>query len=76
MRTFAAFKIPRSIICREGTEMIKESTRSPADTNRHDTCVAGDYYIQPVTQGEVIRIHDTEGNQAADTLFYSLADPS
>jgi len=56
--------------------MITESTRNPADTNRRETVLAGDYYMQPITSGEVIRIHDTEGNQAADTLFYSLADPS
>jgi len=76
MKTPGAFKTLRSTIYKGATKVIKESIRTAADTNRHDTVLAGDYYIQPVSSGEVIRIHDTEGNQAADTLFYSLADPS
>lgn len=35
---------------------------------------AGDYYIKPVLKGQRLRIIDLEGNQAADTLFYSLGD--
>jgi urea carboxylase-associated protein 1 len=42
-----------------------------------DRCVvpAGDYYIRRIGKGQTIRIVDLEGNQAADTLFYSAADP-
>lgn len=56
--------------------MITESERNPSETNRHQTVLAGDYYMQPLARDEIIRIHDTEGNQAVDTLFYSLKDPS
>lgn len=31
---------------------------------------AGDYWWQVVKKGQTLRIHDLEGNQAADTLFY------
>jgi urea carboxylase-associated protein 1 len=37
---------------------------------------AGDYFIKTIERGQTIRILDLEGNQAADTLFYSAADPS
>ena len=37
---------------------------------------AGDYWIETVKQGQTLRIIDLEGNQAADTLFYSAADPA
>lgn len=36
---------------------------------------AGDYYIRRINKGQCIRIVDLEGNQAADTLFYSAANP-
>lgn len=35
---------------------------------------AGDYWMHPVRKGQTLRILDLEGNQAADTLFYSAAD--
>lgn len=37
---------------------------------------AGDYYLGRVAQGQILRIVDLEGNQAADTLFYNAEDPS
>jgi urea carboxylase-associated protein 1 len=37
---------------------------------------AGDYWIETIKQGQSLRIIDLEGNQAADTLFYSAADPA
>ncbi|RJS94447.1 urea amidolyase associated protein UAAP2 [Salinisphaera sp. Q1T1-3] len=37
---------------------------------------AGDHYIGPVYAGQTLRIVDVEGNEAADTLFFNLADPS
>jgi urea carboxylase-associated protein 1 len=37
---------------------------------------AGDYYLGKVTAGQTFRILDLEGNQAADTLFYSAENPS
>jgi urea carboxylase-associated protein 1 len=35
---------------------------------------AGDYWIDIVKSGQVLRIVDVEGNQAADTLFFNAAD--
>jgi urea carboxylase-associated protein 1 len=35
---------------------------------------AGDYWIDSMKQGQVLRIVDVEGNQSADTLFYNAAD--
>ena len=37
---------------------------------------AGDYWMEPLKLGQTLRILDLEGNQAADTLFFSLADPA
>lgn len=37
---------------------------------------AGDYYIHILEAGQTLRILDTEGNQAADTLFYSAENPA
>ncbi|HEY0914553.1 MAG TPA: urea amidolyase associated protein UAAP2 [Solimonas sp.] len=37
---------------------------------------AGDYWMHTLRKGQVLRILDLEGNQAADTLFYSAADPT
>ena len=56
--------------------MMVESQRSPSDTNRQETIRAGNYWMHGISAGSVFRIHDTEGNQAVDTLFYSLNDPS
>jgi urea carboxylase-associated protein 1 len=35
---------------------------------------AGEPWLHPIKQGQTFRIHDLEGNQAVDTLFYSAAD--
>ena len=35
---------------------------------------AGDYFIHTVKKGQTVRLLDLEGNQAADTLFYSAED--
>ncbi len=35
---------------------------------------AGDYWWKQINEGETFRIHDLEGNQAADTLFYRAGD--
>ncbi len=55
--------------------MIVTSQRSIDDTVRREVVPAGDYWMQVVKQGQVVRILDLEGNQAADTLFYCAADP-
>ncbi|GGC06935.1 urea carboxylase [Marinobacterium zhoushanense] len=56
--------------------MLTESTRQPEQAVSRTTIDAGDYYIGTVKAGQTLRILDLEGNQAADTLFYSAADPS
>ncbi len=37
---------------------------------------AGDYWLERIAAGETLRIIDLEGNQSADTLFYSASDPA
>ena len=56
--------------------MLKESTLSPDAAIYRHVIPAGDYWIHAVTQGQLFRIVDLEGNQAADTLFFSAADPA
>jgi len=56
--------------------MIVESQLDP-DLAIHDhTILAGDPWMHPVKAGQVFRIVDLEGNQAADTLFYNAHDPA
>lgn len=55
--------------------MIKESSLQPDDAYFSQVVAAGDYFIHIVEQGETLRILDLEGNQAADTLFYSAENP-
>lgn len=56
--------------------MILESNRKPEQAIYSEVVGAGDYWLHPLKAGQTIRILDLEGNQAADTLFYSAADPS
>ncbi|MBX2878763.1 MAG: DUF1989 domain-containing protein [Granulosicoccus sp.] len=56
--------------------MIKESFRDIEYANGRHVVDAGDYFLASVLDGETVRIVDLHGNQAADTLFYSKADPS
>jgi urea carboxylase-associated protein 1 len=56
--------------------MIKESPLAPDAASYRKTVPAGDYWMHTVRKGQTFRIHDLEGNQAADTLFYSAADPA
>lgn len=56
--------------------MIVESPLDPAAARHRATVLAGDYWIDVVRKGQTFRILDLMGNQAADTLFYSAADPS
>ncbi len=37
---------------------------------------AGDGWFHPVKSGQTLRIVDLEGNQAADTFFFSASDPA
>lgn len=56
--------------------MIKESPLLPENACYREVVAAGDYYMKSLKKGRTIRLLDLEGNQAADTLFYSEADPA
>ena len=56
--------------------MIKESKLKSDNALVRANVLAGDYYIKVVKQGQIFRILDLEGNQAADTLFYNADNPS
>jgi uncharacterized protein len=54
--------------------MRKDSVRVPGEAVFRQVIPAGDYWIDIVQAGQVLRIVDVEGNQAADTLFFNAAD--
>lgn len=56
--------------------MIIDSRRQAEHARCRRIVAAGDYYMEPLERGCTLRILDIEGNQAADTLFFSLADPA
>lgn len=55
--------------------MIRESNLDPQSAVSREVVRAGDYWLRELKSGQTLRILDLEGNQAADTLFYSAADP-
>lgn len=55
--------------------MIIESALQKNTAVYSEVVLAGDYWMREIKRGQTIRILDLEGNQAADTLFYSAADP-
>ena len=56
--------------------MIVESSLRPEQAGYRRVVEAGDYWMHTLRKGQTLRILDLEGNQAADTLFYSAADPA
>jgi hypothetical protein len=52
-----------------------ESRLDPKDAVLDEICPAGEPWMRTIRQGQVLRILDLEGNQAVDTLFYSLHEP-
>lgn len=52
-----------------------ESTLSPAAATYQRTILAGDHWSREIKRGQIFRIVDLEGNQAADTLFYDARNP-
>lgn len=56
--------------------MIKESMYQMENAVWRKVVAAGDYLMEVVKKGQVVRILDMEGNQAADTIFYNAKDPS
>ncbi|MCU0794473.1 MAG: DUF1989 domain-containing protein [Akkermansiaceae bacterium] len=55
---------------------MKDSTLDPATASFREIVPAGDWWIHEIKKGQTFRIVDLEGNQAADTLFFSAADPT
>ena len=55
--------------------MLQESSLKPEDAGYRYTISAGDYFLHPVKAGQTSRLVDTEGNQAADTLFFNADAP-
>ncbi|WP_027078843.1 urea amidolyase associated protein UAAP2 [Maribacter antarcticus] len=56
--------------------MIFKSTLLIEKATFREIVLAGNYFIKKLNKGQTIRILDLEGNQAADTLFFSAEDPS
>ncbi|HBQ78694.1 MAG TPA: urea carboxylase-associated family protein [Erwinia persicina] len=51
------------------------SEKQPAEAVYRHTIPAGEPFLFEVKKGQTVRLHDLEGNQAVDTLFYSAASP-
>jgi urea carboxylase-associated protein 1 len=60
----------------EEAVMIVESKLDASSAHYRRVVGAGDYWMHTIRKGETLRILDLEGNQAADTLFYSANDPA
>jgi urea carboxylase-associated protein 1 len=54
--------------------MIKQSNYQADKALWRKVVPAGDYLMKVVKKGQVVRILDMEGNQAADTIFYNAND--
>ena len=57
------------------TTVLNHSDKLPEHAVFRETLAAGEPWLHEVKAGQTLRILDLEGNQAVDTLFYSLADP-
>lgn len=51
------------------------SSLNPADAVYRKVVLAGDHWSHEIRCGQIFRIVDLEGNQAADTLFYDARNP-
>jgi uncharacterized protein len=56
--------------------MLKESALTPETAAYRAVIPPGDYWVRTIARDQIFRIVDLEGNQAADTLFFSAADPA
>jgi uncharacterized protein len=59
-----------------GRATLRESPLDPSDAAYREVVRAGDAWSREIRRGQLFRIVDLEGNQAADTLFYDASDPS
>lgn len=55
--------------------MLTESELDPEKAVLDQIVPAGEYWTGEIRKGQIFRIVDVEGNQAADTLFYDAHDP-
>ena len=55
---------------------LRTSHLDPSSAIYDKTLPAGEGWLHEIKRGQVFRIHDLEGNQSADTMFYSAADPA
>ena len=58
------------------TLVYTESTLQPERAALSSTIPAGDGWFHAVKKGQILRIVDLEGNQAADTFFFNASDVS
>lgn len=56
--------------------VLKASPLQPEAASYRQMVGAGDYWMHVVRAGQTLRLVDVEGNQAADMLFYSAANPA
>jgi uncharacterized protein len=56
------------------TLIYTESSLEPSQAVYDHTLPAGEGWMHEIRRGQVLRIVDLEGNQAADTLFYNAHD--
>jgi len=59
-----------------GSPGFTQSPLDPGNAVSRQVVPAGAPWTWELRQGQTLRILDLEGNQAADTLFYSLAEPT
>jgi uncharacterized protein len=52
-----------------------ESARNETDAIYNEVVLAGDGWMKELKEGQIFRIVDLEGNQAADTLFFDADHP-
>ena len=55
---------------------LQTSVLNEADVRSRQIVPAGEAWMGELRRGQTLRILDLEGNQAVDTLFYNLDDPS
>jgi urea carboxylase-associated protein 1 len=55
---------------------VQTSPLLPAQAVYRHVIPAGDPWTHEIKRGQILRIVDVEGNQAADTLFYDARDPA
>jgi uncharacterized protein len=56
--------------------MRRESALDPRSARLDATVLSGDGWSCALARGEALRIVDLEGNQAVDTMFYDLHEPT